>query len=60
MSITLHKIIDGVQINLTAEEIAEHDANVASYVPETVPPTPTKEQLLAELQALTTKINALG
>jgi hypothetical protein len=30
-------------------------------VPEVVtPPTPTKEQLLAELQALTAKINALG
>lgn len=30
-------------------------------VPEVVtPPAPTKEQLLAELQALTAKINALG
>jgi len=30
-------------------------------VPEVVtPPTPTKEELLAELQALTAKINALG
>jgi hypothetical protein len=27
---------------------------------EVVPPAPTKEQLLAELQALTAKINALG
>ena len=26
----------------------------------TAPPVPTKEQLLAELQALTAKINALG
>jgi hypothetical protein len=30
-------------------------------VPEVVtPPAPTKEELLAELQALTAKINALG
>ena len=30
-------------------------------VPEVItPPAPTKEQLLAELQALTAKINALG
>jgi len=30
-------------------------------IPEVVvPPAPTKEQLLAELQALTAKINALG
>ena len=32
-----------------------------SYLAATgAPPAPTKEQLLAELQALTTKINALG
>jgi hypothetical protein len=29
-------------------------------VVETTPPAPTKEELLAELQALTAKINALG
>jgi len=46
-------------IPFTAEEEAEWDAMEASYVPPTQP-TPTKEQLLAELQALTAKINALG
>jgi hypothetical protein len=47
------------QVNLTAEEIAEVQARAAAYVEPTVP-APTKEQLLAELQALTAKINALG
>ena len=46
------------QVDLTAEEIAELEARAAAYVPPTVP-APTKEQLLAELQVLTTKINAL-
>jgi hypothetical protein len=58
----MHKIICDVstgatsQVNLTPEEIAEIEA----YVPRTAPPAPTKEELLAELQALTAKINALG
>ena len=47
-------------IPFTAEEEAEWDARVAAYVPRTEPAAPTKEQLLAELQALTAKINALG
>lgn len=59
MSNTLHKIIDGVRVELTAEEIAAHDASVAAYVPPTAPPAPTKEQLMAELAALTAKIQAL-
>jgi hypothetical protein len=46
-------------ILFTAQEEAEWDAKEAAYVPPTTP-APTKEQLLAELQALTTKINALG
>ena len=46
-------------IPFTAEEEAEWDAMEASYVPPTQL-APTKEQLLAELQALTAKINALG
>ena len=58
----MHKIVCDVStgvishVDLTPEEIAEIEA----YVPPTAPPAPTKEQLLAELQALTTKINALG
>jgi hypothetical protein len=47
------------QVDLTAEEISELEARAAAYV-EPIKPAPTKEQLLAELQALTTKINALG
>lgn len=54
------KMIDGVLIDLTPQEQAERDAAAAAYVPPTTPPAPTKEQLLAELQALTAKINALG
>jgi hypothetical protein len=46
-------------VPFTAEEEAEWDAMEAAYVPPTTPPAPTKEQLLAELQALTTKIQAL-
>lgn len=58
----MHKIVCDVStgvishINLTPEEIAEIEA----YAPRAAPPAPTKEQLLAELQALTAKINALG
>jgi hypothetical protein len=51
--------VDG-PVPFTAEEEAEWDAVKAAYVPPTEPPAPTKEQLLAELQALTAKINALG
>jgi hypothetical protein len=55
-----HKFIDGVKVDLTPEEIAELKANEAVFVAPIPPTTPTKEQLLAELQALTAKINALG
>ena len=51
-------------IPFTAEEEAEWDAMEAARAAERANPTPapapTKEQLLAELQALTAKINALG
>jgi len=53
-----HMTQDG-PVPFTAEEEAEWDAMEAAYVPPTTPPAPTKEQLLAELQALTTKIQAL-
>jgi hypothetical protein len=46
-------------VPFTAEEEAEWDAMEAAYVPPTAPPAPTKEQLMAELAALTTKIQAL-
>lgn len=55
-----HKMVNGKRIDLTPEEIAELEARDAAYVPLTAPAAPTKEQLLAELQALTAKINALG
>ena len=54
-----HKMVNGERVDLTAQEIAEIEEQAALYVPPT-PPAPTKEQLLAELQALTAKINALG
>jgi hypothetical protein len=59
MSQYTHKMVNGERVDLTAEEIAEFEARDAAYVPPTTS-APTKEQLLAELQALTAKINALG
>ena len=53
-----HKLVNGVRIDLTPEEIAELEAHAAAYVPPTTPP-PTKEQLLAQLQALQAQIQAL-
>ena len=61
----MHTIIANVitgeitQVPYTAQEEAEWDAMEAAYVPPTAPPAPTKEQLMAELAALTAKINAL-
>jgi len=55
-----HKIVDGIEVNLTQEEIAELEAARASYVPPVLDNTPTKEQLLAQLAELSAKINALG
>ena len=49
-----------VQVPYTAQEEAEWEAMRAAYVPPTAPPAPTKEELLAELQVLTAKINALA
>jgi hypothetical protein len=60
----MHRIVCNVitgeitQVDLTAEEIAEIEAHAATEVLPT-PPAPTKEQLMAELAALTSKINAL-
>jgi hypothetical protein len=48
------------EINVLTGEITEHpDAPVTWEVPVEVVVQPTKEQLLAELQALTEKINSL-
>ena len=61
----MHRIVCNVStgeishVDLTAEEMAELEAQAAAYVPPTAP-APTKEQLLVELQALTAKITALG
>lgn len=54
-----HKIVNGVQVDLTAEEIAEITAQQAEYVPPTLTPAPTKEQLMAQLTALSAQIQAL-
>lgn len=52
-------MVNGVDIPLTPEEIAELDARDAAYVPPT-PAEPTKEELLAQLQALQAQIQALA
>jgi hypothetical protein len=54
-----HKIVNGERVDLTPAEIAELQARDAAYIPEAPTPAPTKEQLMAELAALTTKIQAL-
>ena len=54
-----HKIVNGVQVNLTAEEIAEITAQQAANVPPEPAPAPTKEQLMAQLAALSAQIQAL-
>jgi hypothetical protein len=46
-------------VPFTPEEEAEWDAMEAAYVPPTAPPAPTKEQLLAQLNALAAQIQAL-
>lgn len=62
----MHRIVCNVttgeisHVDLTAEEIAELEARAAAYVPPTAPPpAPTKEQLLAQLNALAAQIQAL-
>lgn len=46
-------------IPFTLEEEAAWDAMESTYMVFTEPPLPTKEQLMAELAALTAKIQAL-
>jgi hypothetical protein len=59
MSQYTHNMVNGIRVDLTTQEIAELEARDAAYVPPVAPPAPTKEQLLAELTALTAKIQAL-
>ena len=60
----MHRIVCNVStgkishVDLTAEEIAEVEARAAAYV-EPIKPAPTKEQLLAQLNALSAQIQAL-
>jgi hypothetical protein len=54
-----HHIVNGLRVELSAEEAAELNTRAAAYVPPAAPPAPTKEQLMAELAALTAKIQAL-
>jgi hypothetical protein len=53
-----HATVNG-NVPFTPEEEAEWDAMEASYIPPTAPPAPTKEQLLAQLAALSAQIQAL-
>jgi hypothetical protein len=54
-----HKLVDGIRVELTQQEIAELEVRDAAYVPPTPAPTPTKEQLMAQLAALSAQIQAL-
>jgi hypothetical protein len=54
-----HKIVNGERVDLTPAEIAELQARDAAYVPEAPAPAPTKEQLMAQITALTAQIQAL-
>ena len=53
-----HMTVDG-PVPFTAQEEAEWDAKEAAYVPPTAPAAPTKEELLAQLNALAAQIQAL-
>ena len=54
-----HKIVNGEQVNLTPEEIAELEARDAAYIPPSPPSQPTKAELLAQLQELQAKIQSI-
>jgi hypothetical protein len=51
----MQKLVDNVLVEMTNEEMLHH-MNVAAVQPE---PVPTKEQLLAQLNALSAQIQAL-
>lgn len=54
-----HKLVNGVRVNFTQKEIAELQARDDAYVPSVQTPAPTKEQLMAQLAALSAQIQAL-
>ena len=56
------KILENGELrDATPEEIAQYESDIAAGQARRAQVVePTKEQLLAELQALTAKINALG
>ena len=47
-------------VPFTAQEEAEWDAREAAYVSPTAPAAPTKEELLAQLNAIAAQIQALA
>ena len=53
----MKKIVDGVLMDMTPEEVEAH----LTAAPPTLdtPPAPTKEQLLAQLNAIAAQIQAL-
>jgi len=52
------KILEnGIERDATPQEVADFNARQAAYVPPT--PAPTKEQLMAQLAALSAQIQAL-
>lgn len=59
MSTYTHKLVNGERVELTPDEVAELEARAAAWTPPAPPAPPTKEQLMAELSALTAKIQAL-
>jgi hypothetical protein len=54
-----HHMTSEGPVPFTAEEEAQRDAEEAAYVPPTAPAAPTKEQLMAQLAALSAQIQAL-
>ena len=52
----MHKLVNGIRVELTAEEIAEINSRPTAPAPA---PAPTKEQLMAQLAALSAQIQAL-
>lgn len=56
----MHKIVNGERVELTPVEVEELQTRAAQVIrPITPAPAPTKEQLLAQLQALQAQIQAL-
>ena len=54
-----HRVVNGVRVDLTPEEISEIEAEAAVSAPPFAPTTPTKEELLVKLQELQTQIQEL-